>query len=488
MFSSVQLTARLPLQTSPYRTVATRLVIVALTAGFLWAANHDDQRCIELVLLALLAPLMLAHRDSVAQIIAIRPVSRNCIAAFFALGAAATLSAFSLRHAVYEWSILLLLAFTAALLAAEMTRAGAAGLRMLLRCLLIVGILHAVRIGLIYAAALASGVQIDMHALAAGFSNARFFNHTLTPLLPLMVLLTLQAPLRSAWRWVSFALAAFWWAFMFVSEARASLLGLGAGLTIALVLRGSHARDFAKLMALSALAGAAIYVLAFILLPLAFGLVPVGVPSNVLARTVADPSSGRTLLWALALQLIGAHPWLGVGPLHFAHEGHKLYIGAHPHDWLLQIGAEWGLPALLCLLGALASAARALLHTGKRIADDDLHNQQILVAFLTACAAIMVDGVFSGVLVMPQSQLAIVLLAGCATGWVSSLDPTSASTSPSRPARYAVALAVAVGLCGLAWSVAPDFLRHAKGEEATPAEKAINNKGNWPRLWEAGYF
>jgi hypothetical protein len=31
-------------------------------------------------------------------------------------------------------------------------------------------------------------------------------------------------------------------------------------------------------------------------------------------------------------------------------------------------------------------------------------------------------------------------------------------------------------------------MQHARGEALTPAEQAINDKGNWPRLWEAGYF
>jgi O-antigen ligase len=289
-------------------------------------------------------------------------------------------------------------------------------------------------------------------------------------------------------RRVWFALAAFWWALLFVSEARATILAFGAAGLGVLVLRRSHARALLQVMALTVLAGVVVYVLGFILLPMLAGLGAIGVPSNVVARTAADPSSGRTLLWKLALQLIAAHPWLGVGPQHFAHEGAKLYIGAHPHDWLLQIGAEWGVPALLCLLGAIALGARALAGSGKRIAEGDVHNQQILAALLMACAAIFVDGLFSGVLVMPQSQLAIALVIGCAGGWLRSLDADMVQPAPSPATRTVTAMLAAIALCGLVWSVAPDFMRHARGEAPTPAEKAINNKGNWPRLWEAGYF
>jgi O-antigen ligase len=190
----------------------------------------------------------------------------------------------------------------------------------------------------------------------------------------------------------------------------------------------------------------------------------------------------------LALQLIAAHPWLGVGPQHFAHEGHKLYIGAHPHDWLLQIAVEWGVPALLCLLGAVALGVRGLVRSGKRIAGDDLPRQQILVALLAACTAIFVDGLFSGVLVMPQSQLAIALVIGCAVGWTRSLDTGAAAPKSAPVQRYVAAALAAVALCGLVWSVGPGFMQHVRGEALTPVERAINDKGNWPRLWEAGYF
>lgn len=469
---------------------AVLFVLAAMAINFLWATGHDDQRCIELVLLALLVPVMLAGTGMAAQIEWMGLAGRGCLGAFFVLGAVSALTAFSLRHAVYEWSIMLLLAMMAAGLAAGLARAGWSGLQMALRCIVAIGILHFLRVGLMYAAALASGVQTDMHALAVGFSNARFFNHAQTVLLPLIVLLFLHAPKDSAWRWASFALAACWWAFMFLSEARASILGLGAGCAASLFLRRSHARAFLKTMVMTAIAGVIVYVLGFIVLPMILGLSPIGVPSNVVVRTAADPGSGRMLLWKLALQLAAAHPWLGVGPHHFAHEGSKLYIGAHPHDWLLQIGVEWGIPGLLCLLGAMILGARALVRSGQRIAEGDLHNQRILVAFIAACAATCVDGLFSGVLVMPQSQLSIMLVIGCAGGWLRSLDGGVAAPAarPSSIMRIASAALAAAALCALAWSVAPGILSHAKGEALTPAEQAINYMGNWPRLWEAGYF
>ena len=463
------------------------LVIVAMAAGFLWSSGHDDQRCAELVLLAILAPFMLAGAGAAGQIAALSRPARWCLGAFFVLGAASAMTSFSFRHAVYEWAMLLLLLLAASLLATELSRAGASGLKTVLHCVGGVGILYSLRILLLYAAALASGVQADIHALAIGFSNARFFNHAQTALLPLIVLLYLQAPKRQAWRPVWFALAAFWWSFLFLSEARATVLALGAGCAVAFAVRRAHARSFLKAMALTALAGAVVYALAFILLPVLAGLQPYNSAMDVLQRTAADPASRRTLLWELAFKLIAAHPWLGVGPQHFAHEGATLSWGAHPHNFILQIGAEWGVPALLCLLGAIGIGMRGLVRSGARVAPADLSGQQTLAVLLATGAAILVDGLFSGVIVMPQSQMAIVLYLGCAAGWVRSLEAGVAQRI-TPPMRWLTAGLAAIALCGLAFSVGPDVPRYARHEPLTPSEQAANPSTHWPRMWDAGYF
>jgi O-antigen ligase len=476
--------ASLTLRAAPVLTLA---MLGVLALNFLWASGHDDQRCLEIVLLCAGALAMFGRSVLGASAPLSRPAARLLLA-FFLLGLASAASAWSLRHAIYEWSSFLLLAMLAFGMAADVAQTGSRGLLKVLQLAGIACGLYSFRVLVAYAAALGSGYQLDMHGLAVGFSNVRFLNHAQTALLPLVVLLCLQAPAGSAARRAWFMLAAFWWALLFVAEARATMLAFGAACVAVLALRRTHARSFLQAMALTALAGGIVYVLGFILLPMLAGLQPIGALSNMVTRTAKDPSSGRNLLWSLALELVKAHPWLGIGPHHFAHEGHKLYIGAHPHDWLLQIAVEWGVPALLCLLGAVALGVRGLVRSGKRVAIDDLPRQQILVGLLAACVAIFVDGLFSGVLVMPQSQLAIALVIGCAVGWTRSLDTGAAAAKPALGPRCIAAVCVAAALCGLVWSVAPSFMQHARGEALTPAEQAINDKGHWPRLWEAGYF
>jgi hypothetical protein len=162
-------------------------------------------------------------------------------------------------------------------------------------------------------------------------------------------------------------------------------------------------------------------------------------------------------------------------------------MAAHPHNWVLQIALEWGIPSLLCLSGAIFFGARALVRSGARIVAGDLANQQMLATLQVACTAILVDGLLSGVIVMPQSQMAIVLVLGIACGWVRLQGGTEQFASPvvTRPILTVLVFA---GLFGMIWSVMPDIAAHAQGDALSPAELAVNPATHWPRLWEAGYF
>lgn len=466
----------------------TLMLLCALSANFLFAAMHDQQRCIEILVLCITASVVLLRLTRGPVPVVTKSVG-VALLAFLILGLVSVSVALSLPHAMYEWSIIALLLMLVFAITAELS----GDVRRLSAVIRWTGIacgMYSLRLLLMYFAALASGFQMSMHDLAVGFSNARFLNHTQTALLPLIVLLCLRAPPAGAWRKAWFALAAFWWALLFVCEARASVVALVVACAGTFALRRSHARPFMSIMIVSALAGLVLYALLFILLPVLVGLHPIGSPLNVVARTAADPTSARNLLWKLALDLIAAHPWLGVGPHHFAHAGARLYTGAHPHNWLLQIGAEWGIPALLCLLSAILLGARALVRSSARLADGDIANQQMLVTCQIACCAILVDGLLSGVIVMPQSQLAIALVLGLTCAWVRGQNPVAIepNVQPSTTSRVVMAVLVISGACGLVWSVAPDIARHARGEPLTPAELAANSGAHWPRLWEAGYF
>jgi hypothetical protein len=213
---------------------------------------------------------------------------------------------------------------------------------------------------------------------------------------------------------------------------------------------------------LSGLAGLVLYLLLYVLLPVQRGLEPFGLLFSRVARSVSeDPSSGRLQLWARAWEMVQAHPWVGAGPAHFAHVARDLPYGAHPHNWVLQVASEWGLPALFFLCAALALSISKLLRLRWVVA---AKQRDTLTAWLVTGGAILVDGLFSGLIVMPVSQLWIALYLGCAWGWTAPLSSSVTEMcrglyGPGRgiARRGFAVLAALLLVVVLIWGIGPEL-------------------------------
>jgi O-antigen ligase len=473
------------------RKYGASVALLAVMGVNFFLGGHDQQRALEVVFLLAFAGFMLASPGRLGRALPRGRVASGSLACFFILGAIASISALSARFAFYEVASLFLLLLVGLAVADEIAATGTDGLVRVLQAMAGICLLYGFKVVVVYVSVFAVGLQPDALAFTPGFNNYRFFNHTQTVTLPLLVALIVLAPRGTMIRWAWTLLTALWWALIAVTSARGTLLGLVVGCIVALALRRRHAGAFLKTMALTAVGGAVIYVVFFFLIPEAAGFHPFGVLARTVERTVANPDSGRMALWIRAVDMIAQHPLLGVGPLHFAHSVVDPTMASHPHDWALQIGAEWGLPALLCLCLAIGSGTRALARSGARIPDSDVRNRAILAALLVTGAAILVDGMVSGSLVMPQSQLAIALYLGCAVGWNRALGVGSDAVPAQLPMAWRVGAAavVAAAMLALAAGVWPEIVDRANGEPLTAQQEAANHGyAYWPRLWRAGRF
>ena len=141
-------------------------------------------------------------------------------------------------------------------------------------------------------------------------------------------------------------------------------------------------------------------------LPILLALAYVGAPSLVRKRihlamhpTQEPALSIRLEMWRVALRMIRAHPWVGVGPNNIE-EVYDLYLPqgktpevgyhSHFHNNFLQFGAERGLPCLaawvwlMAALGWYTCKLRRQLSTQRWIAD----------ASLAAWVAFLAEGCF----------------------------------------------------------------------------------------------
>jgi O-antigen ligase len=457
-------------------------LMLAICVSFMQTGGHDRQRVIELLML-FVGGCVLVYRPPALWARTGTAVNRALVA-FFALGILSSALAFSPRHAFFEVASLFLLLLSGLAGADHMARERDSLIR-ILQAFGAIAALYALKIFSIYVSVWLLGATPDTDDFTPGFSNIRHFNHAETIGIPLLVLLYVVTPAASRLRPLCLVTLAIWWSVLFVTGGRGTEVGLIAAGLLTFVVRRRLARPFLRAMILSCVIGIIVYELAFVVGPVMMGRAPFGDAGAVLARTMSDPSSGRTLLWKHSFGLIVAHPWLGVGPLHFAHE----HAGAaHPHDWMLQIGAEWGLPALLAFCAALFYAFRGLWRTRVQLEASDTVNQNMLSAWILIGAALLVDASVSGSIVMPQSQLMIVLYIACATAWTWSLN-AQAELPTTDTTRFVARVVAIAATFTLAYAVAPQFIDKASDAQPTAAELAANGTTTWwPRLWRAGYM
>lgn len=179
-------------------------------------------------------------------------------------------------------------------------------------------------------------------------------------------------------------------------------------------------------------------------------------------------------------------PWLGIGPMHYAH--YPNLKAAHPHNIYLQTAAEWGLPMLLLVIGLGVSALRNLALAIRRC--PQAQQRDCGVGLFLACIAIAVDGLFSGNFVMPVSQVWIAFTFGWALAWVARQRTTEPGVRVEGGGKISLQRVAVLGLLvsqlWLAWSVWPEA-RHLDEHVKQVMDQAPNTKMH-PRFWWHGWF
>ena len=471
---------RLPLPTSAIPVLAYVVTMPVFALAFYSLGNHDATRIVQLA--ALMATAARATVDSIAKpLTACRRVSPvvyvMAVLAMASIGMSAVPS-----MALRETALMAGLAGATWLLAEHLRATSLAPFRW---AVLLGSCLSSLVLALLALAPLVYRSPLDWASLVVGYDNYRFFNHVQTVALPLLAIVALRPSDERAGRW---ARAAAWfsmvvyWTFVFCSGARGTALGVAAAMVAAGLLSGWRATGAVqRTLALAAALGFAGYALVFLLLP-AIGVLPIGASAERSLPSLASDSA-RLQLWHIAWDDIKACPWLGIGPMHYAHFPNPK--AAHPHNIYLQVAAEWGTPMLLAIL---AIAGRALWRFGRvvRHASSDSRNEG--AALLVACLAFLADGFVSGNFVMPVSQMWIVLCIAWAMGWYRMQSAGGSGASPRSGvwprAATAVLLASQVWLVAQAWPEARDLEAHfAQG----PRTIAPHTRPS-PRFWSDGWF
>jgi O-antigen ligase len=238
-----------------------------------------------------------------------------------------------------------------------------------------------------------------------------------------------------------------------------------------LLWAGWRAIAFVRWQLLAAASGLVVYWVLF------YGLPPLlGMDAGVENRLDQMSSlSGREVIWSLAWQYMLDHPWLGIGPMHFAAILNP--VAAHPHNAILQLAAEWGIPAALAavalVVGGLVAFARPLRQRAEML------RLALLTSLLAACVQSMVDGV----IVIPYTQTWLALIAGWALG-VHWNEHPAPQALPSRFISSGLRMGGVLALGLLIWGVWPEILNRP----AATAAYLEHHESLAPRYWAQGWI
>jgi putative inorganic carbon (HCO3(-)) transporter len=442
---------------------------------------HDQQRIAEEIFLVLLLPIWLLKQTRLGQKNqskqAIPQYAANGFMLFGTLGLASALLAQYLLWALLEWSLILSLLISMLFIAHLRMDAGERFDRVVLGIFAAACLTYFEGFSAAYFATL-MGDPLNAWELFHGFSNVRFFGQFQSMTLPLLALLVYYSK-STLQRTTSFALLACWWMLAFVSGTRGTWLGMLVAAVLIGLTRWRTGRTWLRLQATASAIGLGLYALLFYAVPYWTGNV------EQLINRLPDITglSKREVIWEQAWKIIKQHPLLGVGPMHFAAVPNM--VGAHPHNSILQLAAEWGIPAMLLLVGfAVYGLIRfsAAIHRQSFSLD---RPPMLQIALFAALVAASTQSLVDGVIVMPYTQTVLMLIAGWALGV--HLSATATLHTRQLPTATMVMLTVTATLLlsTMVYVTLPQIPELKKREDAY-----ISQHGGHllPRFWRQGWI
>ena len=446
---------------------------------------HDCQRIIQLLLLGLVLIDAIFLNFSKSGLI---PINNNIRLGFFgllALSTASTAHAITPRYAIIEISIFAALCYLALFVARLYRENGEIFVKYLTYALWASILLYMTSFYTGYITALAVKKPLIWPSPFYGFSNIRLFQQYQLWGLGLICLPLLAFDLSKNVRfWLQFALAC-WWVLLFYAASRGVTLSWIIAIVATAIVYKKIAWGFLRIQLITAFAGLCAYQLLFKTIPNLLTSSALASNAVVTSTIFRDTFSDRTDLWKAAYVMIENFPLLGVGPMHFYFYN---TFGTHPHNSVLQIASEWGLPATGIILALTAYCFYCWLkkfNASQLDTNTKLDKNLSIILFFTIISGSSYSLV-EGVIVMPISQVLMFTIIGLMIGQYAEKTLLTINTESNkfRP-RFRPAFALFV-LVFMASSTMPELIRGitsdnrilSSGERPFSTGPGIN-----PRIW-----
>lgn len=439
---------------------------------------HDYQRVIQLMLLSLVLLDSMINQQRVLS------VNIKIRFAFFVLIALTICSAWrtiETRFATIEVTVFVALCYLA-LIVHRLYVHDKEGFVKKLSYAIIAGVLlnlFAFYVG--YISAMASGRGLTWPEPIAGFNSIRVFNQYQLLTLAIICLPILAFDLRRDMHiWLHIILGT-WFGLLFYAASRGAILSWILAMAVTAIVYKKQAWPFLRIQLIATVTGLLSYLVFFKLIPT--WITPA---ATIVERTIFRNSlTDRIDLWKVAYVMIKNFPVFGIGPMHFYFYNS---FGTHPHNSVLQIAAEWGLPATIIILAILTYAAKCWFRQfgpTQLFSKNTLERQLAIILFFTMImisAYSMVDGI----IVMPISQVLIFTMIGLMIGQYTTKSWYTNDQEPRRKFYYRPILA-GITLVLLVLSTMPELIRGLTSYDRVlqPGEMAFSIAPNTinPRIW-----
>ena len=384
---------------------------------------YDLQRLLQLLFLVVVAifgmSMSCIRNTIVVHVNAWRRPTLITIILFFWAGLISCLFAKAPTYAFLEWSLFILLTFSALCFSAIASIIGDQFYYLLSAIIFIVIASYIYPVCHDYMHAILHHQPIYLFPY---FIDKRFFSQFAVFTIGLLPLLDDWAQKKSlSWmRLLLFLLAAFWWTLILINGSRGLILSVIIAIILATMLYKKAVLPW--LWRQCCFLGTAI--LAMLLLIV---IIMITHNHDLLLKSIAHLQhfnamtfTPRIILYNYAIHLTIHHPWLGVGPMHFAYAPPPLLqkdmqLVAHPHNFILLIFSEWGIFAGAAFLFVLLCGLTVFIRKNKAVARESNSEKNLIhISCLIAVIAGLCDALVSGVFVMPLAQTILAVTVGSA--------------------------------------------------------------------------
>lgn len=459
-----------------YLVIFVYLVLIILSPSIelmpSYISAHDGQRLIALLLLVLISIHNISDRLSPCNLIQVSKSVRNL---FILLLALALISAFFKaqlpRHAIIEISIFSSLCYLALFTGGLFVQHKEVFIKQIVFVFWVSILLYMFGFYVGYISAYVSKTPLQWPQPFLGFSNIRLFNQYQFWTIGLITLPILAYDFsRKTNLWLTLALSC-WWVILFYSASRGVFIAWAAAIVVTGFVFKKIAWSFLRLQIINIATGFCGYYVLFKLVP---SLQQFNIVTGEILRSTTND---RTELWNICLKMIEFNPILGIGPLHYYW---YTRLGTHPHNSVLQLAAEWGIPATLIILTLASYGIYCWL---KKFNASSLKNATSLDTNLSIILffTIVSNAAYSlvdGVIVMPISQVLMFTIIGLMIGQ-SLCKKTKADFKEAMNHRLRSKFAGIV-VIALIWSTLPEIIQGLSGNQRgfSPGNNIVN-----PRIW-----